>query len=178
LAVAAEEFFDGEAVELEAVVAEVAFGLAGIELVVDAAEPAKGAGVLLGNPLAGLGAEFVAEVEVVAEDLAGEAPVGFDPGDEVIFPELQHLDDDAGAQASDVVGDPRLAQAGLGLAPDGLAGVHVFMGTCFRGGIKGGEVGRDQLGLVKERTAEAQRSRRESRRKEGRMNRQDAKAAK
>jgi len=138
LAVAAEEFFDGEAVELEAVVAEVAFGFAGIEFVVDAAEPAEGAGVLLGDPLAGLGAEFVAEVEVVAEDLAGEAPVGFDPGDEVVFPEFQDLDDDARAQASDVVRDPRLAQAGLGFSPDGFAGGHVFIGTCFRRGVKEG----------------------------------------
>jgi len=136
VAVAAEDFFDGLGVEREAVVTEVALGFAGGEFGVDAVEPAEGAGVLLGDPGAGPGAEFVAEVEVVAEDAAGEAPIGLDPGDEVVFAELDDLDDDAGPEVADVGADPRLTQAGLGFSPDGRRSLPAFLGTLFPRAVK------------------------------------------
>ena len=123
------------------VVPDMARGGTGEEFAANPEEPAAGAGIGFGDPLALAGAEFETEVDALGEHPHGDAPGGLDPAGEILAIELRDLDDDAGAEATAGL-DPCHAEPGLdespyrGLVGRWLAGVAVHGGQVDGTGLQ------------------------------------------
>src|SRR5690606_8558499 len=100
-------------VEPEAVVANMPRRLSRQKLRPDALKPSQGAGIVLGDPVAGPCAELVAKIESVAEHEPGQPPICFDVGNHVTLAEGSHVDHDSGAHAPGVSPHASLPKPGL-----------------------------------------------------------------